>query len=205
MGSSPSSQLGTQIPVSLTEVKGIDDMSLNMEKSGLEEKPKRNKDGRLPDEYCKLCDEPLPPGYLDAWRDENGILRRIKMGKWTEICNNHKRSALQKVWAERGYPDIDWKNLKERVNGHYRLLEDIIWNKIPSPFRAVFAKQQKEIGGNAAKLLKRDAQLQYPGYYGPRGSNILYVHLPKISRKRKPLIRIIFFFFVIAIDSTPLP
>ncbi|KAL7272859.1 hypothetical protein RUND412_004324 [Rhizina undulata] len=170
-GSPSSSVNGSQLQPS--NELSINEMSLDLEKSGLKENPKKGEKVRRPDEYCKLCQEPLPIGYLNEWRDMDGNLRRIKMAKWSEICCRHKKSALHKEWEEKGYPEIDWSNLKTRVIKYRCLLVGIIENNIPSPFRKVFAQQQKETGGNVAKLLKRDAQLQYPGYYGPRGSNIL--------------------------------
>lgn len=97
------------------------------------------------------------------------------MSEWTEICNKHKAADLQKEWKEKGYPVIEWKGLKKRVEKHHQFLVDIVEDKVLSPFRQVFAKQQKETRGNAALLLRKDHQLQYPGYYGPRGSGILYV------------------------------
>lgn len=172
IGGSQSSTLESQFPSS-SQVRHMDDISLELRETKLREQGKKRKKKLEAVDVCVLCDAVLPPGVLDKWKDGDGELQPIRMAEWTEICNNHKATDLQKEWEEKGYPVIKWKGLKRRVEKHHQFLVDIIKNKVPSPFREAFAKQQKDIRGNAALLLRKDHQLQYPGYYGPRGSGIL--------------------------------
>lgn len=174
IGGSQSSTTESQFPSSSSQVRHIDDISLGLRETKLREQGKRKKMLDTAD-VCVLCAAVLPLGALDTWKDEAGKLLPIRMAEWTEICNNHKAADLQKEWEEKGYPVIEWKGLKKRVGKHHEFLVGIVENKVPSPFREAFAKQQREIRGNAALLLRKDHQLQYPGYYGPRGSGILCV------------------------------
>lgn len=165
---------------SSSQVRYMDDISLELKETKLREQGKRKKIFETTD-VCVLCAAVLPLGALDTWKDDAGELRPIRMAEWTKICNNHKAVDLQKEWEEKGYPMIEWKGLRKRVGEHHEFLVRIVENKVPSPFREAFAKQQKEIRGNTALLLRKDHQLQYPGYYGPRGSGILYVLSSKSS------------------------
>jgi hypothetical protein len=134
-------------------------------------KARRANDGK---DRCKLCDHILPPDYLDEHRDwtRKGF---ISLQKWQEICQDHKLRTLREEWKAKGYPDIKWAELKDRVVQHETLLKNIISNKTHSHFREEFARELKETGGLTVKLLKQDRKLPNPGYYGPRGGEILYV------------------------------
>lgn len=123
---------------------------------------------------CDLCGDTLPLGFLDRWTGGDQD-RHIMLSEWADICTEHKLASMKQEWSDNGYPSIDWKGLKKRVHANQKHLEDIILDKAPSPFREEYAMQQKETRGNAVLLLKKDHQLQYPGYYGPRGANIMCV------------------------------
>lgn len=174
IGGSQTSTMESRFSFS-SQVRRMDDIGLKLRETKLCEQGKKRKKGFETADVCVLCAAVLPLGTLDTWKDDDGELRPIRMAEWTEICNSHKAADLQKEWEEKGYPVIEWKGLKKRVEKYHQFLVDIVENKVPSPFREVFAKQQKEIRGNAALLLRKDHQLQYPGYYGPRGSGILCV------------------------------
>lgn len=175
IGGSQSSTIESQFSSSSSQVWHMDDISLELRETKLCEQGKKRKKIFETADVCVLCATVLPLGTLDTWKDDDGELRPIRMAEWTEICNNHKAADLRKEWKEKGYPVIEWRGLRKRVERHHQVLVDIVENKLFSPFREVFAKQQKEIRGNAALLLRKDHQLQYPGYYGPRGSGILCV------------------------------
>jgi hypothetical protein len=132
---------------------------------------RRANDGK---ERCKLCDHLLPDGYLELWRDLTEKCY-IPLGMWQKICQDHKQQTLRDEWKKKKYPDIKWTELKNRVSNHIRLLRDITANKVTSRFREEFATQQKETGGITAKLLRQERRLPNPGYYGPRGAEILCV------------------------------
>ncbi|KAI5810643.1 RTC4-like domain-containing protein [Pyronema omphalodes] len=123
-------------------------------------------------ETCRLCRLPLPTGYLEKWRGEapNGI---ILLETWTKICRQHTRSGLEDEWNARGYPVIDWKKLSKRAEKYIPHLRRIIDGSKSSTLRQEFEQQQKEIRGNTAMLLRQERKLPFPGYYGPRGGDIL--------------------------------
>jgi len=121
---------------------------------------------------CKLCKKPLQEGYLDRWSDQttNG---HIKLDLWMQICEDHTKRDLQVEWSHKGYPTIKWKALRARATRHLKVLRDIIADRVDSEYRAVFEDQQRQIGGQTIKLLRQDHTLPFPGYYGPRGADIL--------------------------------
>lgn len=181
IGGSQSSTIESQFPLSSSQVWRMDDISFELRETKLCSQGKKRKKIFETADVCVLCTTVLPLGALDTWKDDDGELRPIRMAEWTEICNNHKAADLRKEWKEKGYPVIEWKGLRKRVEKHHQVLVDIVERKVFSPFREVFAKQQKEIRGNTALLLRKHHQLQYPGYYGPRGSGILCVLFVRIQ------------------------
>lgn len=160
---------------SSSQVRHMDEISLILQETKLREQAKKRKAITSIPDLCVICNEVLPIGTLDAWRYDDGELKPIRMAEWAIICNKHKEAGFQEQWDKRGYPVINWGELKKRVERHHQILVDIVTNKVTSPFRDVLVSQQKETRGNAAMLLRKDVRLQYPGYYGPRGSSILYV------------------------------
>ncbi|KAH0608886.1 uncharacterized protein H6S33_001114 [Morchella sextelata] len=158
---------------SSSQVRHMDEISLILQETKLREQAKKRKAITSISDLCVICNEVLPIGTLDAWRYDDGELKPIRMAEWAIICNKHKEAGFQEQWDKRGYPVINWGELKKRVERHHQILVDIVTNKVTSPFRDVLVSQQKETRGNAAMLLRKDVRLQYPGYYGPRGSSIL--------------------------------
>lgn len=140
--------------------------------------PKRSRFMRSPSPgiektECQVCNEPLPANFLDTWK--NGEFRKshIPLLEWMDICTEHKAVSLREEWMEKGYPKIDWKGMKKRIENHYKPIEAIIHGDVESPFMALFQQQEKDVRGNPILLLRKDHRLQYPGYYGPRGANIM--------------------------------
>ncbi|KAF8534483.1 RTC4-like domain-containing protein [Trichophaea hybrida] len=124
------------------------------------------------EDKCRLCHCPLPDGYLEPWKDQsnNGIIR---LEMWTRICQAHTRETLEDEWQKKGYPKPDWGTLASRTTKYLCVLKNIVANKVDSRFRDRFAQQQREIKGNTALLLRQERKLPFPGYYGPRGADIL--------------------------------
>ena len=132
------------------------------------------------DGACRLCHDQLPEGYLESWKDraENGIIR---LEMWAKICQAHTREALEERWRQKGYPALDWAALAGRVTRHLAALRKIVMGDLPSRYRDLFAQQQRETKGRTAMLLRQEWKLPFPGYYGPRGADILYVFDPITS------------------------
>jgi len=122
---------------------------------------------------CQGCNEPLPTGFLDTWKNGNFSEGHIPMLEWMDICTEHKAVSLREEWMERGYPEIDWKGMKKRIETHYKPIKAIVHGETESPFMAIFKQQEKDVRGNPILLIQKDHRLQYPGYYGPRGANIM--------------------------------
>lgn len=121
---------------------------------------------------CKVCHEPLAEGYLES---QFGLTMsdEIRLDMWSKICDDHTRRRLENEWEEKGYPDIIWGQLSKRAEKKTAVLKRIVNKRIDSPYRSLFEKQQKAVAGNAFKYLQQDQKLPFPGYYGPRGGDIL--------------------------------
>ncbi|RPB00886.1 hypothetical protein L873DRAFT_1788791 [Choiromyces venosus 120613-1] len=140
--------------------------------------PKRRKFAQSPSPgiekiECQACNEPLPVNFLDTWKDGRFKKGHVPLLEWMDICTEHKAVSLRGEWVRKGYPEINWKGLKRRIEGNYKSIEAILHGEIESPFLAIFQEQEKDVRGNPILLLRKDHRLQYPGYYGPRGANIM--------------------------------
>jgi hypothetical protein len=88
------------------------------------------------------------------------------------FCHEHQRRSARETWVQKGYPDIDWGRLDERIARHYGFLRAILegsgdhggggHSHYDDAFRAAIAS------GRNRTLLRSDADLT-PGYYGIRG------------------------------------
>lgn len=137
---------------------------------------KRNMD-KLKDgeERCRLCQCTLQKEFVDAWRKKTGS-NVIRLSMWTEIHEAHIRKSRDDEWRAKGYPEnIEWERLAERAKKHLGYLEDIVSGQAKSKYRDLFARQMKDTKGNAARLLRQEHTLPHPGYYGPRGADIMQV------------------------------
>lgn len=125
------------------------------------------------EERCGLCQCPLTKEFVDTWRDKIGS-EIIRLGQWTEIHEAHIKKAQEEEWKAKGYPEnIEWEELAGRAKKHMRWLKDIISDKVESRYRRMFKQQLKDTKGNAAMLLRQEHKLPFPGYYGPRGADIM--------------------------------
>jgi len=114
---------------------------------------------------CPMCLEPVEQELLDHFSKK----RTMTIAQQHRFCNHHKAKEARRTWIEKGYPDIDWSKLGERIAKHHRFLEDIL-NGGKSHFGGLLAKNVK--AGKNRTLLKTD-QNATPGYYGSRGARVM--------------------------------
>ncbi|SPQ17896.1 d5bcff9f-98a4-4caf-ac41-dca466338caa [Thermothielavioides terrestris] len=102
-----------------------------------------------------------------------------------KFCQDHKRRSARETWIQKGYPDIDWRRLDERISRHYGFLRKILEDGMDSHYVDVF--QDTVRAGKNRTLFRSDANLT-PGYYGIRGlramSENLIQEFSSILRKR---------------------
>jgi hypothetical protein len=127
------------------------------------ESPKLNPPRRLaiPPDSCPECQTklpgPLPPKLL--------IRERIER---CEVCNRKKVERAQTQWAQRGYPEINWSDLSNRVERYIPWLTECLKRRDVPIFRREYTKVRN-------KFEYEDFLITNPrsGYYGPRGEDIM--------------------------------
>lgn len=114
---------------------------------------------------CPMCGEAVEQELLDGFSKQ----KTMTITQQHRFCNHHKAKTARKAWVDRGYPDIDWAKLDERIAEHHKFLEGILKGG-SSHFGTVFGKSVK--AGKNKTLLKTDQNMT-PGYYGSRGSRVM--------------------------------
>ncbi len=92
----------------------------------------------------------------------------------TRFCQLHTKKTAQTTWQDCGYPDIDWDSIESRFIKHDEFLAGIV-DGTETHFRSIHANNIKEGKGRS---LKKEDNLN-PGYYGPRGFNLMCDYLVK--------------------------
>lgn len=114
---------------------------------------------------CPMCGEAVAQELLDKFSKK----KFMNITKEHLFCNYHKAKAARKTWVDRGYPDINWPKLDQRIAKHYDFIEDIL-NGGASYYGTVFGKSIRS--GQNKTLLKTDQNVT-PGYYGSRGARVM--------------------------------
>ena len=115
---------------------------------------------KLPDS-CPECQTKLP-GPLPA-----GLLIRERIER-CEVCNQKKVERAQTQWAQRGYPEINWSDLSDRVERYIPWLTECLEKRDVPLFREEYTKVR-------SRFEHEDFLITNPrsGYYGPRGEDIM--------------------------------
>lgn len=119
---------------------------------------------------CPWCGETVDADLLKSFAKG----KRLNVRQQTQFCQKHKTQTDRDVWKSRGYPSIDWVDLPARISIHFDELEDII-NGQPSYYRTQLAEK---IEAGKARNMNHEGNLT-PGYYGPKGGNIMSAQLMK--------------------------
>lgn len=121
---------------------------------------------------CPLCNAIVDRSFLDEFADG----RRLRIRQQARFCKAHKVRSASTEWKERGYPDINWPRLDQRVTKYHPVIDDILKAKKLSFYRNVFADSIKN-GKNRTlhQTLMQGESIEglSPGYYGSRGARIL--------------------------------
>ncbi|KAI5466637.1 RTC4-like domain-containing protein [Mariannaea sp. PMI_226] len=99
--------------------------------------------------------------------------KRLDVRMQRRFCRKHEKQSAVETWREKKYPtEILWADLKDRFDDHRPYLLKVIRGE-PSHFRTILANK---IETGEARNLKKERNL-IPGYYGPRGFNIMCDYL----------------------------
>jgi hypothetical protein len=101
------------------------------------------------------------------------------------FCKLHKLELVIKpAGVRKGYPTkIAFEKLGKRIESLDEELKDVIHNAIPSDYRKIAEEAYKELGVNKARSttsIMHRFEKTLPGYYGPKGSNIILEHLTRL-------------------------
>ncbi|KAH6604689.1 rtc4-like domain-containing [Trichoderma cornu-damae] len=99
--------------------------------------------------------------------------RRLNVRMQTKFCEAHKKKSAMATWESRSYPQVKWARLEKRFKNHQDRLLGIINGEEESYYRAALA-DKIELG--QARSMKKEENLN-PGYYGPRGFNMMCDYL----------------------------
>jgi hypothetical protein len=113
---------------------------------------------------CPWCGDAVDAAFYREFT--KGV--RMNVQKQTRFCHKHKKKTALDTWRAKSYPSIDWDEMPSRVASHHAFLAGIV-NGEPSYYRTKLAKK---IESGASRAMKKEENLN-PGYYGPKGFNIM--------------------------------
>ncbi|CAK1364006.1 hypothetical protein CB0940_04024 [Cercospora beticola] len=118
---------------------------------------------------CTICDERVRRLLKEEFEDEV-LDNRPWSYKWQQrFCTWHKRRTVREIWQERGYPEIDWSNLRKRMRKHDRFLSDVLNDRVASHHREKLKDQSKNGRSRQKDIVAEGTSKFTMGYYGPRG------------------------------------
>ncbi|QYS94458.1 Restriction of telomere capping protein 4 [Trichoderma simmonsii] len=100
--------------------------------------------------------------------------KRLNVRLQTKFCEEHRKKSAMKTWESKAYPEVEWSTLESRFKKHQTHLLDII-NGEESFYRTRLAAKIEQGQGRS---MKKEENLN-PGYYGPRGFNMMCDYLVK--------------------------
>ncbi|KAK3309624.1 RTC4-like domain-containing protein [Chaetomium strumarium] len=131
---------------------------------------------------CPLCRKEVDKSDLDEFKER---YPRVTVANMQRFCQDHNRRSAREAWIQKGYPDVDWRHLDDRIARHYPYLRKILEDGEPSHYDKLFRDTIRS--GQNRTLLRSDANLT-PGYYGIRGlramSENLIREFSSLLRKR---------------------
>lgn len=154
-----------------------EDVELSVDEDSSHEESKRDgtdnpwdddEDLPKPETLCPWCGDEVDEQLLKDFSRGQRMNVRLQ----TKFCQTHKKDTAKKTWVSRGYPEIDWDELPVRIVSHYDSLLTIVDGR-KSHYRTLLAGK---IEAGEARSLKKEDNLN-PGYYGPRGFNLMCDHL----------------------------
>ncbi|EME79196.1 uncharacterized protein MYCFIDRAFT_216364 [Pseudocercospora fijiensis CIRAD86] len=133
----------------------------------------------VPTVKCEHCGEALKRSLLEDFQDE--VLRGRELNyKWQRrFCRWHQQQKAEAQWRERGYPEIDWKQLSRRMRAHDSFLKDIVNDTVESHYRDELKSKSKKSRKDLEHVItghesRGGASM---GYYGPKGAKLITEHI----------------------------
>jgi hypothetical protein len=134
-----------------------------------EEKAFLASDNRKPKQIeCPMCGGPVDAEFLE----EFSVGRKLKVRQQNQFCREHRKRSAELVWAEKGYPQIDWGSFHKRVRRHFPALEQFmaVGKESKSYFRNALDSNIKSKGESRLTMEGDSLEMISAGYYGSKGS-----------------------------------
>ncbi|TGJ71143.1 hypothetical protein EYR41_003130 [Orbilia oligospora] len=154
---------------------GSDSTPKKIEASGATKQKKKAKQG--PKKYrCPMCKEEVSKQLYESYLPD--LEKKYKIDLRRKFHKSHKLAKVHKKVSELDIPEIDWDTLEDRCKEHFPYLSDIMARKTESHYRDLSEKfctkkRNDHKGRTEALFDDGDWEKTYPGYYGPRGSEII--------------------------------
>lgn len=117
---------------------------------------------------CPWCGERVDKAALDDF--SKGA--RMNARQQTRFCQMHKKATALETWRRLKYPEVQWQELQGRFAQHREALLAMV-EGAPSHYRSLLAHK---IATGQARWMRDEASMN-PGYYGPRGFNLMCDYL----------------------------
>ena len=126
---------------------------------------------------CAICGQNYDPRLKEDFEDQFMKGRPILNYKWQQrFCRWHKEHDARLLRVERGYPDIDWEKLENRMRTHHTHLIAVMSGAKSSYHRGQLSQRLKERSRTTMQALDNDGEVRQgalAGYYGPMGERIM--------------------------------
>ncbi|KAF2771803.1 hypothetical protein EJ03DRAFT_325066 [Teratosphaeria nubilosa] len=127
---------------------------------------------------CAICGEQIPREWKAEFEDTMNKKRQLSY-KWQQrFCKYHREKTARDLWEERGYPNIDWIALPNRLKSrkHLSRLKKILSGEVESTFRNRLKSDQRQGSRSLMNVVKGEktaSKISSAGYYGPRGERLM--------------------------------
>ncbi|KAK1246846.1 hypothetical protein MKX08_000648 [Trichoderma sp. CBMAI-0020] len=125
------------------------------------------KDGQA---LCPWCGTSVDMQQLKEFSEGR---QRLSVKMQAKFCESHRKTSAQEAYELKSYPEVQWESLTERFESHRARLLDIINGEEQSHYRTALADK---IALGKGRSMKQEENLN-PGYYGPRGFNMMCDYL----------------------------
>ncbi|KAL7897526.1 RTC4-like domain-containing protein [Trichoderma sp. SZMC 28014] len=125
------------------------------------------KDGQA---LCPWCGASVDRQQLKEFSEGR---QRLSVKMQTKFCESHRKTSAQETYQLKSYPKVQWDSLTERFESHRARLLGIINDEEESHYRTALADK---ISLGKGRSMNKEENLN-PGYYGPRGFNMMCDYL----------------------------
>lgn len=128
---------------------------------------------------CDICSEDVDVLLKQEYEEEYLQGRSWKYSRQQEFCRYHRQVRAKELWLERGYPDLQWEGLEDRLRAQHKRLVNVMEGKMDSIYRR---ELERQTASGTTKSTTREynsssASTVTVGYYGPRGEKAMQDHI----------------------------